>query len=101
MKVNNNYALIGEFVITIGAGWMDSSNQVSTHQSWKVYDSASTDDCENACKLKSGCVGFTFVSTIGRCDLKDIQQAITLQEGIPATIISGSIKFQCMYSRTS
>ena len=76
---------------------MDSSGQISTHQSWKVYDSASTDDCENACKITSGCVGFTYVSPASRCDLKDIQQAVTLQEGIPATIISGSIKFQGKY----
>ena len=79
---------LGEFVITIGAGWLDSSGQISTHQSWIVYGSTSTDDCENACKIKSGCVGFTFVSTIERCDLKDIQQAVTLMSQ-PEAIISG------------
>ena len=86
---------LGEFVIFIGAGWLDSSGQISHLE--QVYGT-STDDCKIACRIKIGCVGFTYVSTSNRCDLKDIQQAVTLQEGIPATIISGSIKFQCMYS---
>ena len=90
--LNKNILIItihlGEFVITIGAGWLDSSGQISTHQSWIVYGSTSTDDCENACKIISGCVGFTFVSTIERCDLKDIQQAVTLISQ-PEAIISG------------
>ena len=75
---------------------MDSSGQISTHQSWIVYGSMSTHDCENACKIKNGCVGFTFVSTMERCDLKDIQQAVTLKD-FPETIISGIlIHFQGM-----
>ena len=82
---------LGEFVISIGAGWFDSSGGISNLE---IVNGESTDDCEVACKNVNGCVGFTFVSPNKKCDLKNIQQAVTLANGFPSTIISGSIHFQ-------
>ena len=81
---------LGNFVISIGAGWLDSSGGVSNLE---VVNGESTDECEVACKNVTGCVGFTFVSQNKKCDLKNIQQAVTLVNGMPLTIISGSIQF--------
>ena len=50
---------LGEFVISIGAGWFDSSGGISNLE---IVNGESTDDCEVACKNVNGCVGFTFVS---------------------------------------
>ena len=83
---------LGEFVIFIGAGWLDSSGQISHLE--QVYGSTTTDDCKIACRIRSGCVAFTFVSASNRCDLKNSQQAVTLQENLPTTIISGIMQFQ-------
>ena len=82
---------MSEFDISIGAGWMDSSGKISTLEE---VQGVSTDDCEIACKNKKGCVGFTFVSTVKRCDLKNIQQATTLSTTQHNTIISGKIHSQ-------
>ena len=87
------FEFLGEFVIFIGSGWLDSSGEISNLE--QVYGT-STDDCKIACRIISGCVAFTFVSTSNRCDLKNSQQAVTLDENIPTTIISGIIQFQGM-----
>ena len=88
------FYFLDEFDIFIGSGWLDSSGQISHLE--QVYGT-STDDCKIACRIKSACVAFTFVSTINRCDLKNAQQAVALQDNIPATIISGKIQGMTMY----
>ena len=87
------FYFLDEFDIFIGSGWLDSSGQTSHLE--QVYGTSTTDDCKIACRIKFTCVAFTFVSTSNRCDLKNAQQAVTLQNNIPATIISG--KIQGMY----
>ena len=42
------------------------------------------------CKFNINCYAFTFVSTEGRCDLKNYEQAVTLIE-YDDTVISGII----------
>ena len=88
------FEFLDDFDIFIGSGWLDSSGQISDLE--QVYGT-STDDCKIACRIKSGCVAFTFVSTSNRCDLKNTQQAVTLLDNLPTTIISGIIHFQGMY----
>ena len=83
------FYFLEEFDIFIGSGWLDSSGQISHLE--QVYGT-STDDCKIACRIKNACVAFTFVSTSNRCDLKNTQQAVTLQNNIPATVISGKIQ---------
>ena len=91
------FEFLGEFVIFIGSGWLDSSGQISNLE--QVYGT-STDDCKIACRIKSGCVAFTFVSTSNRCDLKNTQQAASLEENLPTTVISGIMRLQGMYIYT-
>jgi len=76
----------GKYVISAGAGWLDSFGKISTLVEVR---GESINACQIACNNYNNCVAFTFVSTEQRCDLKNSQQAITL--GVfPDTIISGN-----------
>ena len=58
-------------------GWLDQNGQITTLI--EISNQFSVDDCKTVCLTYSGCVGFTFVGFLSRCDLKNDFQAATLQ----------------------
>ena len=58
----------------------------------EIHRGSQLSDCQTACAGRTGCVGFTFVSSIGRCDLKTEDQAVFLDNTHDDSIISASLK---------
>jgi hypothetical protein len=79
------------FTIKRGAGWLNSDGVITT---LKEVTGTNTNACERECKKTPGCVGFTFVSSIDRCDLKTDDQAVELDYSNGDSIFSGTLKLR-------
>lgn len=82
-KVDSNCSFLAS------TGWKTVDNQISTLEEVR---GSQLSDCQTACARRNGCVGFTFVSSIGRCDLKTEDQAVFLDNTNDDSIISASLK---------
>lgn len=80
-----------KFEITEGAGWLDSDGQISNYGIEENVESVEL--CETFCSGNTwpSCVGFTYVSSEKRCDLKKSANAVSLKKDYPKSIISGKI----------
>lgn len=96
------------YEITKGAGWLDEDGQISNYGYEENVDSVK--DCENLCSSNTWfyCVGFTYVSSEKRCDLKKDENAVSLKTDYPSSIISGEVncrknrvKYDCEYLLTN
>ena len=72
------------------AHFFENGNKVKIPSEIKVP----TFNCLTECKKTPGCVGFTFVSSIDRCDLKNDDQAVELDYNNGDSIFSGTLKLR-------
>lgn len=80
-----------EYEITVGAGWLDGNGQISNYA---IEDNVnSVKECEELCSHATYfyCVGFTYVSSEKRCDLKKDENAVSLKTNYASSIIAGEV----------
>lgn len=81
-----------KYEIHRGAGWLDEDGKISNYGIEENVKSVK--DCEEACNSLRWpeCVGFTYVSSENRCDLKNHDNAASLKKGYASSIISGEVE---------
>ena len=88
-----NFFNLVDMFLNVGchfAHFFENGNKVKIPSEIKLP----TFDCFTECKKTPGCVGFTFVSSIDRCDLKTDDQAVELDYSYGDSIFSGTLKLR-------